>query len=53
MMRTDYIIVSEYCEKCHIDPAFIDLLDEGGLIDLMEIDHESYLPIAQLKDVVQ
>lgn len=53
MMRTDYIIVSEYCEKCHIDPAFIDLLDEGGLIDLMEIDHESYLPIAQLKDVEQ
>ena len=33
-MDTDYIIVSEYCQKCHIDPEFILLLDEGGLIDL-------------------
>lgn len=52
-MNTDYIIVREYCEKCHIEPEFIDLLDEGGLIDLEEIDDETYLPVSQLKEVEQ
>ena len=50
-MNTNYIIVSEYCEKCHIDPEFILLLDESGLVDLEVIGDESYLPVAQLKDV--
>ncbi|OUO49925.1 hypothetical protein B5F77_13890 [Parabacteroides sp. An277] len=52
-MNTNYIIVSEYCEKCHIDPEFILLLDESGLVDLEVIGDESYLPVAQLKDVEQ
>lgn len=52
-MNTNYIIVSEYCEKCHIDPEFILLLDESGLVDLEVIEDESYLPVAQLKDVEQ
>ena len=30
-MQTDLVIVSEYCQKCHIDPSFIILLEEGGL----------------------
>lgn len=52
-MNTNYIIVSEYCEKCHIDSEFILLLDESGLVDLEVIGDESYLPVAQLKDVEQ
>lgn len=52
-MNTNYIIFSEYCEKCHIDPEFILLLDESGLVDLEVIGDESYLPVAQLKDVEQ
>ena len=31
-MQTELIIVSEYCHKCHIEPSFIDLLEEGALI---------------------
>ena len=27
-MQTDLVIVSEYCQKCHIDPSFIILLEE-------------------------
>ena len=50
-MDTDYIIVREYCQKCHIDPEFILLLDEGGLIDLDVKGDESYLPLSQLRDV--
>ena len=53
MMNTEYIIVSEYCQKCHIDPDFIFLLDEGGLIDLNIVGDESYLPVSQLRDVEQ
>ncbi len=52
-MDTDYIIVREYCQKCHIDPEFILLLDEGGLIDLDVKGDESYLPLSQLRDVEQ
>ena len=33
-MQTELIIVSEYCHKCHIEPSFIDLLEEGGLINV-------------------
>lgn len=33
-MQTELIIVSEYCHKCHIEPSFIDLLEEGGLIEV-------------------
>jgi chaperone modulatory protein CbpM len=52
-MKTDYIIVKEYCEKCHIDPSFILSLDEGGLVTLNEIDGEKYLPVADLPEVEQ
>mgnify|MGYP000834468035 CR=1 FL=1 len=31
-MQTELIIVSEYCHKCHIEPSFIEMLEEGGLI---------------------
>ena len=33
-MQTELIIVSEYCHKCHIEPSFIDMLEEGGLINV-------------------
>ena len=33
-MQTELIIVSEYCHKCHIEPSFIELLQEGGLIEV-------------------
>ena len=34
-MQNELIIVSEYCRKCHIEPSFIDLLQEGGLIEVI------------------
>lgn len=50
-MRTDLIIVREYCDKVHIEPSFISLLAEGGLIDIEEIDNERYFPAAELQDL--
>lgn len=50
-MQTDFIIVSEYCQKCHIDPSFIFLLEEGGLIDVRSVGDKECLLAAQLQDL--
>lgn len=50
-MQNELIIVSEYCSKCHIEPSFIEKLQEGGLIDIQMSDGESYLLFSQLPDV--
>lgn len=50
-MRTDLIIVSDYCQKCHIDPSFIISLEEGGLIEVIVMENEKYLQIGQLKEL--
>lgn len=50
-MQNDLIIVSDYCDKCHIEPSFIDLLQEGGLIDIQTEGGERYLLFSQLPDV--
>ena len=33
-MQNEWIVISEYCDKCHIEPTFIDMLCESGLIDV-------------------
>ncbi len=50
-MQTDLIIVSEYCQKCHIEPSFIVLLEEEGLIDVDVQEGERYLLASQLRDL--
>lgn len=50
-MQNELIIVSEYCSKCHVEPLFIDLLQEGGLIDVRTENGERYLLFSQLPDV--
>lgn len=50
-MQTDFIIVSEYCRKTNLDPDFIIMLEEGGLIDVYVEQNEKYFPSAQLLDV--
>lgn len=50
-MQTDLIIVSDYCDKCHIEPSFILLLEEDGLIDVQVIEEQKYILASQLKDL--
>ena len=50
-MQNDWIIITDYCDKCHIDTSFIDLLEENGLIDLRHEDNGAYLCTDQLPDV--
>ena len=42
-MQNELIIISEYCDKCHIEPSFIEMLQEGGLIDIRTEDGERCL----------
>ena len=51
-MQNELIIVSEYCDKCHIEPSFIEMLQEIGLIDIWTEGGERCLQFAQLPDVV-
>ena len=50
-MQTELIIVSEYCHKCHIEPSFIELLEEGGLINVHTEGGEHYLLLSELPSV--
>lgn len=50
-MHTDLIIVNDYCLKCHIDPAFIALLGDEGLIDILTESGERYLMESELPEV--
>ena len=50
-MQDELIIVSEYCDKCHIEPSFIDLLQDNGLIDILIEDGKRCLPFSELPDI--
>lgn len=50
-MQTDLIIVSDYCDKCHIDPSFILLLEEDGLIEVQVIENQKYILASQLREL--
>ncbi len=50
-MDTDLIIISEYCDKCNIDPQFIIELGNDGLISIKEVEKEKYIPASELPEL--
>lgn len=50
-MKTDYIIIKEYIQICNIEPQFISLLKENGLINVYEIENEQFLHYDELADI--
>lgn len=50
-METDLIVISEYCRKCRVEPSFILLLEEEGLIRVNVVDGERYVLESQLQDL--
>lgn len=42
------IIISDYCSHCHIEPDFVMMLGEDGLIDVEVRDNVGYFPADQL-----
>ena len=50
-MDTDLIIVEEYCKQCQIEPAFIILLTEEGLIHTVQRGEQICIHMDELKSV--
>lgn len=50
-METDFIIISEYCQKSHVEHSFIFSLEEGGLIEVQNINGEKCFPSSQLREL--
>lgn len=50
-MQNDLIIIKDYCNQCRIEPDFILMLGEDGLIDIEIIDGTQYFPAKQLDDI--
>lgn len=52
-MQNDLIIISDYCDHCHIEPDFVMRLGEDGLIDVEIRDNIGYFPADQLAELEQ
>lgn len=52
-MKSEYIIVKEYCTYNRIEPDFIVQLEDEGLIEINSFDDEEYIHISQLKNLEQ
>ena len=50
-MQTDLIVISEYCQNCHVDPSFIKMLESEGLISLQTIEDEKYIVAIYSEDL--
>lgn len=50
-MQKDLIIINDYCNQCNIEPDFVLMLGEDGLITIEEIDNTRYIPASQLNDL--
>lgn len=48
-MTNDLIIISDYCSRCNVEPDFILMLGEDGLIDIEEHDNVRCFPADQLR----
>lgn len=51
IMQNDLIIINDYCERCDIEPDFVLMLGEGGLIDVEIIGNTGYFPASQLGEL--
>ena len=50
-MKTELILLQEYCKKSHIEPDFIISLENEGLIELEVHDQSRYIKESQLEDL--
>lgn len=50
-MPAELITVTEYCIHYHTDMAFVEALEQNGLITLMQIEEERFIPYEQLHEL--
>jgi hypothetical protein len=51
MEKTNLIQIKQFCSSHNIEFSFIDALKQFGLVEIIIVDEESYLPHEQLSDV--
>lgn len=51
MDNENYILVRHYCERTHIPDAFIDALNEYGLIQCKQIEKEVYILDEEIPEI--
>jgi len=52
-METTLILIKEYCTQCGVEYAFVESLQEEGLINAIIIADEYYIDEEQLDDLEQ
>lgn len=50
-MNHELILIEEYCRQCSVEATFIKSLEELGLIEIIEVEQQSYFPDTQLSDI--
>lgn len=50
-MQNEYIIINEYCFHSNVEPNFILMLGEDGLIDIQVMNNMNCFPTSQLAEV--
>lgn len=50
-MQNEYIIINEYCFHSNVEPDFILMLGEDGLIDIQVMNNMNCFPTSQLAEV--
>ena len=50
-MQDELIIINDYCKHSNIEPDFILMLNEDGLIDIETINETSCFPATQLNEI--
>lgn len=50
-MKTGLIIIEEYCNNSQVEPSFIDLLENEGLIEIEIVEGKHYIRESQLQDL--
>jgi signal transduction histidine kinase len=51
MEKTNLILIEQFCTNHNIEFSFIDSLKQFGLVEIIIIDEQKYLPHDQLSDV--
>ncbi len=51
MEKTNLILIEQFCTNHNIEFSFIDSLKQFGLVEIVIVDEQHYLPHEQLSDV--
>jgi len=51
MVLPNLIAVEDFCNNCHIELAFVDTLQQKGLIEILTIEETAFIEIGQLQQL--